>query len=888
MYKRQVYSNGVLADVRAGRLKRDLSALFSRPIEEIEDKPLYVADGRMNRFQIGEDGSFANGSGIPASWITDYNGGGHWGLNMEELYLYHNLSSNLDWTDGSPKLMMPQTREEAVADRHYLYKRPAIEAMQFIFSLRAVPDTSADDPDRYKMQMHMDGMVAISNPNDVPLVYQPGLQLPFQLLWLPYDLQWDIGTNSSTFVPGKLNVFKGLVGGSNPSGFTLDPGEAAVFGSGTATGFNLDLARGFVPGGKVALSNWNLGADDLRTTDMVDFKFLRKTVMHKDSGNDVFLYANVWLGRRDPNPAWQMDEYGFREMPDENTNEALLPAEILPTQRQPVSFYIDEPKPVFLLSIVKNVAKSSGLATPDAVASRPYQLDEPSVCRRAVRVTAPTDVHGAQILATAEALDFTYKSLAAGNGGENLYIGGGRQPGFGGSFHRVGRRIPLAPPLSIAAFQYGIASGFSDHWNDSSMRSSVGGNGLIAGGGSFPTSARGFCGHVSALPLVSSVIGNSIKVPEVAKGNIYEESGVNGMAANFSTANIASDHSWLANTALWDAWFLSGIVDGTGDAATPYQTDNRTAREQFSDLANGVKPLRNTRYKFHAHKSADDAIAELFDGDEPSARALNLLANYILIDGAFNVNSTSKTAWEAMLSSVREQELIVAGGSTESFDHPFGTVGYATDTTTSGTQGDWVGLRDLSEDEIESLAEAMVEEVKARGPFLSMGDFVNRRPNSSDSEHQILGALQAAIDKAGLNGDVIGSNRSLAAADFGSLPGAGSIVDEPAPARSVGAPGHLSQGDVLTAIGSQITVRSDTFVIRAYGDSRDANDPDRILARAWCEAVVQRLPEYVDSTDEPEAQDRWPTDSDRLSETNRLFGRRFEIQSFRWLTSDEI
>ena len=51
---------------------------------------------------------------------------------------------------------------------------------------------------------------------------------------------------------------------------------------------------------------------------------------------------------------------------------------------------------------------------------------------------------------------------------------------------------------------------------------------------------------------------------------------------------------------------------------------------------------------------------------------------------------------------------------------------------------------------------------------------------------------------------------------------------------------------------------------------------------------MQRLPEYVDSTDEPEAQDRWPTDSDRLSETNRLFGRRFEIQSFRWLTSDEI
>lgn len=66
------HSNGVLADVRAGRLKRDLSTLLSRPIEELEDKPLYVADGRMNHFQIGADGSFTNGSSILTSQNSDY------------------------------------------------------------------------------------------------------------------------------------------------------------------------------------------------------------------------------------------------------------------------------------------------------------------------------------------------------------------------------------------------------------------------------------------------------------------------------------------------------------------------------------------------------------------------------------------------------------------------------------------------------------------------------------------------------------------------------------------------------------------------------------------------------------------------------------------------
>jgi hypothetical protein len=178
-------------------------------------------------------------------------------------------------------------------------------------------------------------------------------------------------------------------------------------------------------------------------------------------------------------------------------------------------------------------------------------------------------------------------------------------------------------------------------------------------------------------------------------------------------------------------------------------------------------------------------------------------------------------------------------------------------------------------------------EVKARGPFLNLGDFVNRRPNSSDASQQAVGALQAAIDKSGLNGRFTGGGRSVAAADFGSLPGAGAISAEPAPARSAGSAGHLTQARLLTALGSQITVRSDTFVIRTYGDARDSSGKI-ILARAWCEAVVQRLPEYVDPTDRPEAAEGWPGSSDKLTPINTLFGRRLNIRSFRWLNSNEI
>ena len=43
----------------------------------------------------------------------------------------------------------------------------------------------------------------------------------------------------------------------------------------------------------------------------------------------------------------------------------------------------------------------------------------------------------------------------------------------------------------------------------------------------------------------------------------------------------------------------------------------------------------------------------------------------------------------------------------------------------------------------------MVKEVKKRGPFLNMSDFVNRRLQSG--EMGVKGALQAAIDESSIN-----------------------------------------------------------------------------------------------------------------------------------------
>jgi hypothetical protein len=98
--------------------------------------------------------------------------------------------------------------------------------------------------------------------------------------------------------------------------------------------------------------------------------------------------------------------------------------------------------------------------------------------------------------------------------------------------------------------------------------------------------------------------------------------------------------------------------------------------------------------------------------------------------------------------------------------------------------------------------------------------------------------------------------------------------------RSTGIPGWLTQADMLQVIGPSIATRSDTFKIRAYGETLDA--AGNVVAKAWCEAIVQRLPGYVDSTNEPSVR------STNLSATNTTFGRKFNVVSFRWLSSNEI
>jgi hypothetical protein len=164
-----------------------------------------------------------------------------------------------------------------------------------------------------------------------------------------------------------------------------------------------------------------------------------------------------------------------------------------------------------------------------------------------------------------------------------------------------------------------------------------------------------------------------------------------------------------------------------------------------------------------------------------------------------------------------------------------------------------------------------------------MSEFVNRRIGA-DSELTRGGALETALSLAKTNDKVFTTQVPIAAADLSNA----DYYNFMTPLVSVGnpaagAPGWINQGDLMRLLEPAATVRSDTFVIRTCGEAWDP--AGKVIARAFAEAVVQRFPEYVDPTDLPSVNVDSATNA---RPTNRNFGRRLQVVSFRWLSNNEI
>lgn len=394
------------------------------------------------------------------------------------------------------------------------------------------------------------------------------------------------------------------------------------------------------------------------------------------------------------------------------------------------------------------------------------------------------------------------------------------------------------------------------------------------------------------LPRVTHPFGNSRAHPLVPADAVSVNSPASGSQ---TSGGRLLDHSYLLNEALWDRYFFSTIANYGGGL-----TGSETRGGLLQTFFEGSRNLLNPRFvPLSTNEGSLEQQAEKLDALDDMEFARRIAGN-LAIKGPFNVNSDSVEAWKAVLSSLRDEAVLGWEGedltAANKTAFPRMTFPLAGDADESSGQAidiqgavSWAGFRALSDGQIDELATEIVEQIRERGeedesPSLSLAEFVNRRIAPASSLQALEGILQTAIRNTGINEDYHGLySKEVGAQEAGSA-NALNGLQEPDARRGYtgeGAPPMLTQGDLLMAMAPIITVRGDTFRIRAYGESRASNGD--VLARAWCEAVAQRMPEYLDPRD---SADRIA--DDLQYEVNRVFGRRFVLSSFRWLSPDEV
>ena len=276
-------------------------------------------------------------------------------------------------------------------------------------------------------------------------------------------------------------------------------------------------------------------------------------------------------------------------------------------------------------------------------------------------------------------------------------------------------------------------------------------------------------------------------------------------------------------------------------------------------------------------------------------RAGEASAQFFLVEGAFNINSGSPEAWEAILRSLvlddweylkREVHLgspengVDGGEVLEPLAEPLRAAFlrfpqslqevYETVPVPSyggpdhpPTQFFRRGMTSLVNDEeavdpVRQLAWEIAlrvrDHVQLSGPFTSLEAFLgpdHRYPNPQ-APGESLSLLESAI---------------------AALPN----IHRDKEGRDVYAhcPAYLSQADMMSVLDPLLNVRSDTFLVRAYGDVLNPIHGQR-EGVAWCEAVVQRLPAPVAAGD------------DTFQPSASGMGRRFRVVYLRWLDRADI
>jgi len=897
------FSTGLLTNVTAGGFRKDLSMQLERPFNSAPRDPLYTV-------------------------------GGEPGINLNELWVYYNAYKEVKYSgsytystggrfsNGTPHVLLESGISGCLADDEFHLKQPTIISYQLILSLQAFPQTVSG---RTVSRLHLvcDPVLTLWNPLDIAVVIPTTTFLTVKYWQVPYDISIRVNGGPPMRAPFAASLsgqrqtdaterdqnFMSIQMGTTQGGqIVLKPGQVVKYSQSgpvvrrTANQggrHQLVAQKGFNYGGGFAFPLTDLTGRtiDLNPADQITYEaFPNKITAGKTSlsGNSVsganahsrhfsVTHHEIYVGEdRDGNLGslgygnmaidWDFGNKRLRNgevraVNQPGTKDLMQPGSRLTADKFPDVFkpvtgsqtrplsasqLIATKSPFLMMSFDAKTEVSSATGTRSLARFNPkaHHIDFYDLTP-AERDRLPYEFKGEPMTT------WVNRSLDLSPDGSGFF--GGGMTAKDGTGIVCTHSFPREPLVSLAAFQHSFANGFEIQRP-------------VEGYASLNT-------REPMMPHISHAIGNSM-APSVMDSNRTEST----LPGNRPLA----DHSYLANLALWDTWFLSGIAPRQA-ATMGSAADQKTVA---SDFFKGTRKLPVVRYLPDiGSQNSTTLVNSLFSGATPSNNAIQNIASYLRVDGMFNVNSTSVEAWKAMLGSLKGRPIVVrdnsgkesllpaestSGNPVAGLMNPENLVAKGDGFITLNDPSQWTGRRELTDDEINELAIAIVGEVRKRGPFLSLADFVNRRVGT-DRKLARAGAIQSALDS-----DEVRINRAFTTGGRGVGDASSRFAFKEAEDGpiSYGMPGIVKQADILTPIAPVLSARSDSFVIRAYGEAVDGNG--RILAQAWCEAVIERGRDFVDPADRAESL---PTTWKRV---NQDFGRRYQMVSFRWLSASEV
>jgi len=935
-------SQGVLASVRTGHLKKDLSLLFE------QNKSALPALYRFNPSDIREPSIrpmspelAAKNPKIPGRHFASW-------TRMRHFYRMYRQDSDAEarsfangGTDGTAGLNWTGTKPWADSnistirtawDGQDTYEHfPVLSHITYILSLMTVPITSGGNAGKHDLRYVASPVCVYWNPYNVELRV-PNQKLAMRSYLAQVHTMEGLYSEGGIFKKSEALRFDddyARMTSDNGQDIIFKPGEFRIFSpvveSLASKNVKLDMIPGFNPKSFGGLFAGLTGTPALKPT--FEMRFSNKINSWKFNfreGNTPasFVFIQNWspIGT---NEGGNYTIMGFNHHVDWfNTGQLYTPIGaatpwVFDNQLLPVGYFqlalkgIHDYKYDTINWEQDWRCRNWIQAPPFYLGQGLYMSDDPTI-GNTQRIDSAYEMRFGSLLGTGKDVDDIIQHV-----GQSAIMG-------------LEERVTAVPSLELPTAPIGSLAGFgamrmNPGWVDIAALNPAWQRGAAPAPNNDSSGNSQYRAETKAWAYHSGVtgpgIGNSFLHPMIPRTDVYkffnnsismDMKDIANAGAGYTPTDTKAysdywDHVLLLNDALWDDYFVSSLADQTRTG----QNVGDSLTENLQKLVDGGE-LANARYQYHAGRESPSDVRDELKASDGYLKA----AKHLMVDGMFNVNSTSVDAWHALFAGIRERQVVYRdqNGSLKPVAIPSGKrIALSRfNTATTDQEGNdpefgidrddgmkaWSGVRFLDDDQLRKLAEECVTQVKRRGPFLNFSEFINRRLSNDDLG--TMGALQSAIDyddaspeNGSINYDFKNNpDYMLKAGDLGSH--AFATPEAATGSRFAGIPGYVIQTDLLKPIANTLAVRDDTFRIRAYGESLDGNG--KVLARAWCEAIVQRMPEYCDGSNDPEipARDINPNgefseiDNSQLTSVNRRFGRQFRMESFRWLNASEI